>query len=212
MTSYKQHYIAAKKLHREREAEKIGKVEVSASGIEFYRPLHGGWIDHPGIPNRVDRWRKENPGVVTRWETAGGGYVTQMWDARIYRGECGDCGDLVTRTRYIGGMEHHDGKTWIGDWPRYCDGCRGNRENKHNDGARVRMAKLRAERRMMRDDQYHADGYEPPRQGVAAKKVRSVKVEAPRPILHRRQPVLCATCLHPMDYLVATRRRVVAPA
>jgi hypothetical protein len=209
MTSYRQLYIAAKKRHRELEAEKIGKVEVSASGIEFVRPLGGG-IDHPGVPNRVDRWREENPGVVTRWETQDGGYVTQMWDARIYRGECVDCGDLVTRTRYVGGMRHHAGKIWIGTWPKYCGGCSAAREDKHNDGARARMAKLRAERRKMRDDECRSFGYEPPRQGVRAKKVRSTAVETPRPILHRRQPVLCAKCLQPMDYLVATRRRVRA--
>ncbi|WP_167097121.1 hypothetical protein [Mycobacterium sp. DL592] len=152
MTSQWQRYLAAKRLQRERDAAKIGKVETTASGVEFVRPLSGAAAEHVAVPNRVDRWRMENPGVVSWWPSAAThGWVTQMWNARIYRGECVDCGDLVTACRFIGGIYHRSGQTRVGRWPKYCDGCRGIRNEKHNDGARKRMAEMRRHKREARD-------------------------------------------------------------
>ncbi|BBY62191.1 hypothetical protein [Mycolicibacterium helvum] len=170
MTSQRQLYLAAKRLQREHEAAQIGKVETTTSGVEFVRPLGGAATEHVGVPNRVDRWRRENPGVTHQWPAkATHGYVTQMWDARIYRGECVDCGDLVTACRFIGGIYHRRGQTNVGRWPKYCDGCRDIRKQKHNDGARSRMRRVRERQYEDRNSELLADGCDtPPRQGVAA--------------------------------------------
>lgn len=131
----------------ERAAERIiGKSEISASGIEFYRPLSNAVAAL--VPSQVDRWRRENPNALRTWTTKYG-CVVQFWGMRVYYGNCADCSVLVTTRRDISGSHYRRGQTRIGAWPKYCDDCRRDRAEKHNDRARARMRRVRQERRQV---------------------------------------------------------------
>lgn len=118
---------------------------------------------------RANQERRENPNRLRTWRTASGGVVTQFWGMRIYCGRCRDCSGPVTCRRNVSARNW--GSTNVGRWPLLCDSCRNRnttqRSERHSDAARVRMARLRAERRAFRDEQFAKAGLPPVRQGVS---------------------------------------------
>lgn len=116
---------------------------------------------------KCDQWRRENPEDVKRWDTAHG-HVIQFGGFRVYCGRCRDCGTPVTTRRNI--QAYNWGMTQLGRWPALCEGCRNRnqceRMERHNEGARYRMAELRRTRRQFRDEQFKRLGLPPVRQGI----------------------------------------------
>lgn len=98
----------------------------------------------------VDKYRKENPDDFRTWETEYG-CVVQFWGMRVYYGSCRDCPGLVTTKRNVSG--YRAGPTQIGRWPLLCETCRERRKAEHAEAARKRMARLRKERYIARDEQ-----------------------------------------------------------
>jgi hypothetical protein len=119
------------------------------------------------VPTKVDKYRRENPNAFYTYEVEKtGGCVVQFWGFRIYYGRCANCSELVTTRRNI--SQRKRGETRTGRWPSYCAECIRQRAEDHNDKARVRMQRLRAERKVFRDAQFSAAGLPPVRQGVQA--------------------------------------------
>lgn len=98
-------------------------------------------------PTRVDRWREENPSVVREWSTKSGGWVVQLPNyTRIYCHLCDGCGHLIVVVRDL--RPHTRGPfTFMGSWPRFCDGCRRERRRRHDQAAMDRMRRVRARQR-----------------------------------------------------------------
>lgn len=119
----------------------------------------------PGVPTRAEAWRRRNPNALRTWTTTHG-CVVQFWGMRIYYGNCADCGVLVTARRNISHPRYATGQTNIGRWPKYCDVCNQRRDEEHNDRARGRMQRLRAQRYAVRSEQYKKAGLPEPRQGI----------------------------------------------
>lgn len=196
-------------------ADQLGRVHTTASGIDYVVPMsHATAKTH--VPNKLDQYRREHPEEFSGWYVPKtGGYVIAYHGIKAYRGPCLHChtGVVTALRKTPRNGDHHQGR---GRWPETCDNCRERkakeRAEKHDNGARKRMARLREERRSVRDSDYVADGFEPPRQGVAAVKLEQDDKPPWRSIFQRRQPVLCGTCLEPMEYLVATRKRVTPPS
>lgn len=176
--------------------DQIGKVERTASGIEFVRPLDNASAKH--VPNKVDRWRAENPNHVHRQEvkTTGGAWV-QFWGFRVYYGPCADCGGLVTTRRKV--AHKRSGIVNTGRWPKYCRECNRKRAHNHDAGAAVRMATMRKRRR---------ENPEQPRRGVdpAALTQANNHGGLSRTIVRTPQPLVCRRCLQPTG-IVAMRER-----
>ncbi|CAM3213825.1 hypothetical protein RHDE110596_22520 [Prescottella defluvii] len=127
----------------------IGRVETSASGIEYVRPL--STADAKLVPNKVDKWRRENPNHVVRQEveSTGGAWV-QFWGFRVYYGPCADCDGLVHTRRKI--SHKKNGSTDTGRWPKYCTDCSEKRHAAHNAAAAERMRNLRNLRKSRREN------------------------------------------------------------
>ncbi|MBM7458581.1 hypothetical protein [Rhodococcus coprophilus] len=130
---------------------RLGEIETSASGIRFVRPL--GNQAAKLVPNKVDKWRRENPDHVYRQEvTSTGGAWVQFWGFRVYYGPCADCGGLVHTRRKI--SHKKDGSTDTARWPKYCTECSEARHVAHNAAAKERMAALRKRRKEAMQERY----------------------------------------------------------
>lgn len=116
------------------------------------------------VPTRLDRWRSENPDELRTWTTKLG-CVVQFWGVRLYYGLCKDCGGLVTDRRSV--ARFRGVVTNIGRWKERCEGCARLNDERHEDNARHRMARLRRQRREVADSRRVAAGMKPGRQGVA---------------------------------------------
>ena len=140
----------------------IGEVETSASGIKYVRPLSTS--DAKLVPNKVDKWRSENPNAVYRYKVEKtGGQVVQFWGFRVYYGPCANCGGLVHTRRKI--SHKRDGRTNTGRWPKYCNECSRKRCEAHDAGAAERMRNLRKSRKGNLHAQCQALGINPPQPG-----------------------------------------------
>lgn len=120
----------------------------------------------PKVPTRAEAWRRRNPNALRTWTTSNGGCVVQFWGMRVYYGNCADCRTLVTTRRKISHPQYATGQTNIGRWPKYCAGCNRRRGEEHNDRARGRMQRLRAQRYASRSDQFRKAGFPEARQGI----------------------------------------------
>ena len=100
---------------------------------------------HRLVPNKIDRWRRENPDALRTWAT-NHGCVVQFWGMRVYYGACKECGALLTARRNV--AKHRRGPTIIGRWPELCEPCRVRKSEADNNAARGRMRRLRAAREL----------------------------------------------------------------
>lgn len=96
----------------------------------------------------LEAWRDEHPDAMASWE-AGNGCVVAFGGMKVYYGRCVDCNAVVTTRRADPARVAVRGRG-KGRWPLRCATCREQKRQEHDDKARVRMARVRAERRQGR--------------------------------------------------------------
>jgi hypothetical protein len=99
--------------------------------------------------DKLANWRYENPDAMGTWTTKYG-CVVAFGGMKVYYGRCRDCGGLVTTRRPDPPRQVVRSAFGRGRWPERCPDCRRAVEEAHDDRARARMAKIRAERRRIK--------------------------------------------------------------
>lgn len=93
----------------------------------------------------LDAWRHEHPDAMASWE-AGNGCVVAFGGMKVYYGRCVGCNAVVTTRRADPPRAAVRGRG-KGRWPLRCAMCQEQKRQEHDDKARHRMARVRAERR-----------------------------------------------------------------
>lgn len=97
---------------------------------------------------KLAAWRDEHPDAMGTWTTKHG-CVVAFGGMKVYYGRCRDCGVLVT-TRRANPPRAVVRGGGNGRWPTRCAECSERKRQEHDDKARARMAKVRAERKQAR--------------------------------------------------------------